>query len=201
MSLEAIGELAGRHPSTVSYWLRKHGLRAVGSDKHGQRGPLHHDELKRLVDSGATLAEIAMRLDRSVASVRYWLDRHQIRLINSRSPRPRPGNGAKTATFECKQHGLTELALEGRGHYRCKRCRSKAVINRRRTIKEKLVKEAGGACALCGYDRWAGALHFHHRDPNRKELASVGAGTRVPLREAAPRLASASCCVRTAMPR
>lgn len=26
MSLDAIGERAGKHPSTVSYWLKKYGL-------------------------------------------------------------------------------------------------------------------------------------------------------------------------------
>jgi transposase len=171
MSLEAIGELVGRHPSTVSYWLKKHGLTAAGSEKHARRGPLRREELKSLLASGATLVEMATRLDRSVASVRYWLDRHQLRVINSRGPRPRCGDGAKTAIFECRQHGLTEFTLEGRGHYRCKRCRSRAVIDRRRTVKEKLVKEAGGACALCGYGRWAGALQFHHLDPSRKEFS------------------------------
>jgi len=29
MSLEAIGKRAGKHESTVSYWLKKHGLEAV----------------------------------------------------------------------------------------------------------------------------------------------------------------------------
>jgi helix-turn-helix protein len=171
MSLEAIGELAGRHPSTVSYWLKKHGLSAVGSGKHARRGPVCQEELKSLVCSGATLAEMALCLDRSVASVRYWLDRHQIKVTNARGPRPRSSDGAKTAIFECSRHGLTEFTLEGRGHYRCKRCRSRAVINRRRTVKEKLVNEAGGACALCGYGRWVGALQFHHLDPRRKEFS------------------------------
>ena len=33
-----------------------------------------------------------------------------------------------------------------------------------------LVAEAGGACAICGYDRYIGALHFHHLDPATKEF-------------------------------
>jgi hypothetical protein len=170
MSLESIGELVGRHPSTVGYWLKKHGLRAAAAEKHARRGSLCEEELKTLVSSGATLAEMAARLDRSVASVRYWLDRYEIGVNNPRGPRRRCCKGAKTAIFECRQHGLTEFTLEGRGHYRCKQCRSKAVSNRRRTVKAKLVEEAGGACALCGYSCWAGALQFHHVDPSCKEF-------------------------------
>ena len=35
---------------------------------------------------------------------------------------------------------------------------------------EALVAEAGGCCQLCGYDRYVGALEFHHVDPARKSF-------------------------------
>ena len=38
-------------------------------------------------------------------------------------------------------------------------------------VKETLVREAGGRCFICGYDRYAGALQFHHVDRNRKAFA------------------------------
>ena len=39
MSLEAIGrERAGKHPSTVRYWLQKHGLAACGAVKTRAQG-------------------------------------------------------------------------------------------------------------------------------------------------------------------
>jgi hypothetical protein len=37
-------------------------------------------------------------------------------------------------------------------------------------IHRRSVSEAGGACALCGYDRHLGALQFHHLDPRSKRL-------------------------------
>jgi transposase len=52
MSLEAIGEEVGKHPSTVGYWLKKYGLRAAGSRKRAMRKPLCQGELKSLVESG-----------------------------------------------------------------------------------------------------------------------------------------------------
>lgn len=170
MSLEAIGERAGKHPSTVGYWIRKFGLTPNGARKYARRGPLCAGKLKSLADSGATLVEMAEQLDRSASTVRYWLARHGISASNRRGPRRRCSDGAKAAIFECRHHGWTEFVLEGQGHYRCKRCRSAAVVQRRRTIKQKLVEEAGGACVLCGYGRWAGALQFHHLDPSRKKF-------------------------------
>lgn len=170
MSLERIGELTGKHPSTVGYWLKKHGLDAVGAAKYVRRGPVDAGELKDLADEGATLAEMAERLDRSISTIRYWLTRYEIKAVSPRGPRRRCGNGSKLATFECRRHGVTEFIREGRGYYRCKRCRSAAVAKRRRTVKRQLVEEAGGSCALCGYSRWLGALQFHHLEPGRKEF-------------------------------
>lgn len=170
MSLETIGERVGKHPSTVGYWLKRHHLTANGSKKYVRRGPIERDALNFLVDDGATLAEIAEELDRSISTVRYWLAHYEIKTVNSRGPRPRRGDGSKTGVFECRRHGKTDFILEGRGYYRCKRCRSAAVARRRRTVKQKLVDEAGGVCVLCGYDSWVGALHFHHIEPSTKEF-------------------------------
>jgi hypothetical protein len=75
----------------------------------------------------------------------------------------------------CLRHGETEFVLEGRGAYRCRRCRSEAVSARRRRLKAALVREAGGRCAVCGYDRHAGALRFHHLDPGGQRM-NVSAG-------------------------
>ena len=43
-------------------------------------------------------------------------------------------------------------------------------------MKARLVAEAGGACALCGYARYLGALEFHHRDPTQKEFGLAFGG-------------------------
>lgn len=170
MSLEAIGSEVGKHPSTVGYWLKKHGLRACGAEKFAGRGGLRKVDLEALLKDGATLAEMAAKLDRNSSTIRYWLKRFDLKVINPRGRRRRRADGARLATFECARHGVTEFVLEGRGYYRCKQCRAAGVVKRRRVVKRRLVEEAGGACVLCGYGRWAGALQFHHVDPTRKEF-------------------------------
>ncbi len=168
MSLEAIGEQVGKHPSTVSYWLKKHGLSAVGEKRHSPRGGLTQAQLAVLVDEGLTLREIADRLDRSVATVRHWMDRFDLKTVRRR--RPIPSGSPKRAQMRCRAHGVTEFVLESRGYYRCVSCRTQAVAKRRRLVKRTLVEEAGGRCALCGYGRCQQALHFHHVDPKTKKF-------------------------------
>jgi hypothetical protein len=78
--------------------------------------------------------------------------------------------GLLTITMVCRRHGETEFFLEGRGYYRCKRCRSEAVSRRRRKLKAILIAEAGGRCCICGYDKHPSALEFHHLDPLEKQM-------------------------------
>jgi hypothetical protein len=52
-----------------------------------------------------------------------------------------------------------------------------AVTRRHQKVKRILVAEAGGRCAVCGYDRCMVNLHFHHVDPSRKAFAvSISTG-------------------------
>jgi hypothetical protein len=92
----------------------------------------------------------------------------------------------------CTRHGRTTFRLEGRGYYRCKRCRQERVSEWRRNVKRRLVREAGGACRLCGYDRCPAALQFHHLDPGAKSFALSREGVTRSLAEA---LAEARKCV------
>ncbi len=174
MSLEAIGERAGKHPSTVGYWLKKHGLRARGQEVHAPKGQVEKSRLVGLIEEGISLREIAERLDRSVTTVRYWIDHYGIKRERCRR-RVVPG-GLKKETMVCRRHGSAVFILEGRGSYRCTRCRVEAVGRRRRVIKRTLVEEAGGKCVICGYSRCQRALQFHHLDPASKEFHLGHAG-------------------------
>jgi transposase len=182
LSLSAIGSRLGRHESTVAYWLERHGLRAVATEKHAARGGLGREELERMVDEGLTIEEIAGRVDRSKTTVRHWLARYELRTVNRRGRRMKPAllearsAGAREVINECATHGETGYVLDGRGYYRCRKCRAEAVARRRRKMKAILVAEAGGACKLCGYSGSMGALEFHHLDRAQKtfELNAKG---------------------------
>lgn len=76
----------------------------------------------------------------------------------------------KYITKECNTHGLVEFVLEGRGYYRCKKCRSEQVQKRRDKLKLMAVEYLGGCCSRCGYSKSVKALQFHHKDPTQKEF-------------------------------
>lgn len=174
LSLAEIGRRFDRHEETVAYWVRKHGLEAVNRQKHAARGGLSREQLEPLVERGASIAEIADAVDRSKATVRHWLTRHGLKTHGTRGRRSTEAAqaakqaGLSTVTMHCPHHGESEFWITGQGNYRCKRCRSDAVSRRRRRVKETLVREAGGCCRICGYNRNMRALHFHHLEPSEK---------------------------------
>jgi hypothetical protein len=181
MSLPQIGKLAGRDPSTVGYWVQKHGFVANGRQKYSPKGGIVEEVLEIMVDDGLTLQEMADQLELSVRMVRYWLDKHGLEPVGRKGDREEWHKareaGVKLLTRECRHHGSTMFVLDSRGFYKCKKCRSVAVAERRRVVKRTLVEDAGGRCVICGYDRCEGALQFHHLDPATKAFSLSHAGT------------------------
>ena len=170
LSLEAIGREVDCHPSTVAYWLRKHGLSAVHADRHAPKGGISRDLLAHLVGSGLTVRDIADDLHLSPTTVRYWLKRHRLRTHRASVARIPRADRPPELTRPCRHHGMAKFVRSKEGHYRCVRCRAERVAVRRRKVKELLVHEAGGQCMLCGYDSYLGALQFHHLDPSEKQF-------------------------------
>jgi transposase len=175
-SIEAIARELRRDPSTVAYWVNKHGLSSQHAPKHAARGGLAEKRLRDWVERGLSVRQIAAESGVSPTAVRYWLRRFDLQTQPSRYSR-RDGPKPHELLRECAVHGWTAFRPVGRsGEYRCARCGPARVARRRRKTKEILVAEAGGACRLCGYDRYAGALQFHHLDPAQKAFEFAGRG-------------------------
>jgi transposase-like protein len=174
LSLEQIGKCVGLEKSTVSYHVKKHGLKPVNQGRAANRGGLEKGTLAAMVDDSLTLTEMARQVDRSVSTVRYWLKKYGFWPLSAGERRAQVRLarklGLKKLQLDCPRHGRTEFIIENSGRSRCMRCRREAVITWRRRAKLKLVAEAGGRCVLCGYDEFQGALQFHHLDPSKKSF-------------------------------
>jgi hypothetical protein len=89
---------------------------------------------------------------------------------------------------------VTEFAYYSRGstgrRWVCKRCAAENVTRRKQKVKRTLVREAGGRCAICGYNRSIVNLVFHHVDPSQK---SFGLNMRTTKAIAAYRAEAKKC--------
>lgn len=162
--------------------VEKYGLRPAGGCKYSAKGGLAFDQLETLISAGMTIAEIAEEVGRSKGTVRHWLSRYGLKTSGMVGRRPSAAvraakeREAYEAHLSCLHHGETRFVVDVRGYYRCAKCRSESVSRRRRRVKELLVREAGGACRLCGYSRCISALEFHHVVPADKQFGLASRG-------------------------
>jgi transposase-like protein len=182
-SIESIAREAARSPSTVAYWVNKHGLTSQQAERHRARGGLTREQLEPLVQDGRSIRQIGAELGVSPGTVRHWLKKHDLRTRPRRyslRDEPKP----HTLVRECALHGWTTFVRIGGRRYRCGKCNVESVATRRRRIKEILVAEAGGRCLICGFAKYVGALHFHHVEPATKAFSVSRDGVTRSLRRA-----------------
>lgn len=184
LSLEEIGRRFDPNPSTVAYWMRKHGLEAVNAEKHAAWGGIARERLEALVEGGLSIAQIAEEEQRSNATVRPWLRRYGLTTqaaARAAETTAAKGTGLRVVDLRCRNHGRVEFVICADGSYRCRRCRSESAACRRRKVKQLLVAETGGCCVICGYSRCLTALAFLHVDPSAKRLAISQEGVTLSL--------------------
>jgi hypothetical protein len=180
-SIESIAREVGRHPSTVAYWLRKHGLTSSHAARHAAKGGIERERLDMIVKCRLPIRDMADAMGLSPTTVRYWLAKYGLetprgaRLRVRRTPLP-PDAGPDDGI--CPDHGPTAFVVDRDGYRRCRKCRAESVSRRRARVRDLLIDEAGGACALCGFDEHPAALQFHHVDPSEKSFTLRDGGTR-----------------------
>ncbi|HEY7620540.1 MAG TPA: hypothetical protein VH834_12250 [Solirubrobacteraceae bacterium] len=180
-SFESIAREVDRHPSTVAYWARKHGLTSTHAPRHAARGGIDRELLAEIVACRLSIRDMAEVLGRSPASVRHWLAKYElqtartVRLSISRTPPP-PDAGPDMRM--CPDHGPTSFVLDRDGYQRCRKCRAASVARRRTRMRDQLITEAGGACAICGFGDHPAALQFHHVEPGQKSFTIRNGDTR-----------------------
>lgn len=123
--------------------------------------------LEPLVEQGLGLRPMAKLLGTSPTNVRYWVSKHGLNLKQkpfgpSYVP-PRP-------VWKCCQCGETDPA-KFYGHKRkiCGSCQNAYNIRQGRKKRLRAVRELGGKCHACGFDRYPCSLDLHHLDSTTKD--------------------------------
>jgi 5-methylcytosine-specific restriction endonuclease McrA len=70
----------------------------------------------------------------------------------------------------------TKKRKETRTYADRKEYMKKAVIKRRKKLRQMALEYGGGKCIVCKYDKCKRALGFHHLDPKKKEFGISSKG-------------------------
>lgn len=98
--------------------------------------------IEEAFESGESMRGLAKRDGVAYSTVRYWVKKHGLPIPK----RPKP-NLSKS-------------------EYMSKYIKEKYLRRKLEAIEYK-----GGACSVCGYNKFYGALEFHHLDPSKKEFS------------------------------
>src|SRR5437764_4773800 len=113
-SLEYIGALVGKDPSTIGYWLKKYGLVAANHAKNAPKGGLERDRLMALIARGLTLAQLAEELDVSLTTVNYWLRKYGLKTVRGEglhATQVARASGVRILRLTCAKDGETDNDL------------------------------------------------------------------------------------------
>jgi 5-methylcytosine-specific restriction endonuclease McrA len=131
-------------------------------------------ELKNLyINRGLTKSQIAERYGYSESKVKYLLEKYEIKK-NDKNPI------TDVTPKKCTQCGeekpSTEFYIKSDKGKKtigsaCKVCASGKTVARYKSYKLGYLALKGGCCQACGFDRYEGALEFHHIDPATKDDA------------------------------
>ncbi len=120
--------------------------------------------LKKLINKGYTISEIATELKSGRSTISYWLKKFNITTNNEQKPREKK--------HKCRKCGETDPKLfYGDDKEVCGECHLKRVNDTGRENRKYAIEQLGGKCQIqsCGYNKYIGALDIHHLDPNIKD--------------------------------
>lgn len=129
--------------------------------------------LEPLVKQGLGLRPMAKLLGTSPTNVRYWVRKHGLNL------KQKPfGQGyvALPTPYKCGRCGETDPEkFYGNKRRVCGPCHNAYNLVQGQGKRLRAIKELGGRCIVCGFDRYPCSLDFHHKnrrfkDPNYRSM-------------------------------
>lgn len=150
---------------------------------------MYKEEIIKLKKLGLTHKQIREKLGCALSTITHHLKNVDVKYSNEElSDELKKGirEYYKTHTKKetAKKFGVSEATVVK--YSDCKRIKftseekvlknRERVRNRRKKVKEILVLYKGGKCIKCGYDKYIGALEFHHINPEEKDFSISNKG-------------------------
>lgn len=136
-------------------------------------------KLIELINQNKSIREIAKEFNKGKTTVRYWLNKYQLE-TNKKGIDEKPSEKICTKCQILKP--IEEYYFKNKEHTcrqaECKTCFNKRITTQFKDLKTECVSYKGGACERCGYNKYQGALEFHHLDPKEKDFAISSSTSR-----------------------
>ena len=129
------------------------------------------DDLATMIGKGMSTNDIAKASDKSQTTVSYWLKKYDLKTKADWYYKNKGGKNCPRCNKVMSLDNFYQRRGVAGGSVYCKRCTNDQTIERMRYTKRLCIEYKGGKCEKCGYDKYDGALEFHHLDPSKKDFA------------------------------
>jgi len=136
---------------------------------------MEKEKLEKYINDGMSLNQISKETSKSLSTIIYWVKKHGLKsnYVNFKN-QSKTEYGKTRFCKRCQKNVDTKNFHQRRGKENgavyCKPCTSEQTLERTRLLKSKMVEYKGGSCVRCGYNKYYGALEFHHLDPAIKDF-------------------------------
>ncbi len=131
---------------------------------------MNREKLQELVDKKISVIKIGKHLGCSKSTVVYWLKKFGISISKLKLSEMETKHCKR-----CEQGKKIEEFYPRRnkpgGSVYCKVCTNEQTTERHANFKKLCIEYKGGSCVVCGYNKYSGALDFHHVDKSKKDFA------------------------------
>ncbi len=136
---------------------------------------MEKEVLEKYLQEGLSLNQVCKLTGKSLTTIRYWKDKYSLKSsYKTFKEQERVEYGETRFCSKCKKDVKTENFHQRKGRAfsstYCKPCTTDKTLERMRKLKSQMIDYKGGCCSRCGYDKYQGALEFHHLDPNEKDF-------------------------------
>lgn len=113
-------------------------------------------------------------ITRNISNRKYCLDcspfgQHNTRQMHISSKMPETKECRRCSIIKPKEEFYLRRSKTELTPY-CIICHNRQSIERQQKLKRECVIYKGGKCQVCGYNRYDGALEFHHINPEHKDF-------------------------------
>lgn len=121
------------------------------------------EKLQDLYKQGLSMTKIAKELNVSYVTISRYTRKFDLKANYLRNNKP------KDKPKVCSKCGETDITKFNFSLYNvCKSCNGKKSKEYNQRKRLKYLELKGNKCQICGYDKYHGALEFHHTDPKDK---------------------------------
>ena len=166
--------------TTIQRWLKKYDLKTTTSRTKGILDEHSKPELENLVNQGLSLNDMCKKYGISDDSVRYWLNKFDLKTKNKSFEDGNHKIAGSTYDYtlterKCSKCKTTKSINEfykrsdrkGQVQSICKTCNNSF----RKPIKSLAVKYKGNKCEICDNTYCYASFDFHHKNPKEKDFS------------------------------